>query len=117
MRYYSEEETKELRQKLERKILRWRGVGTKTMFGCPCYQANGDLFAFLVTRGIVVTRLGEADRVTLSRSQGTGFFQAGKKEVRNWVRIPIRDTADLDQVMPFVRKSYQAALQPVLSTG
>jgi len=117
MKYYSEEETGDLRLALEKRILRWRGVGTKQMFGCPCYQANSDLFAFLVTGGIVVTCLSEADRATLSRWPGTGVFQAGKKTVRHWVRIPIRDSADLDQVMPFVRRSYQAALQAQRRTG
>jgi hypothetical protein len=112
MRYYSEEETGGLRLELEQAVLRWRGVGTKRMFGCPCYHADGNLFAFLVTDGIVVTRLSEADRATLSRWPGTGSFQAGKKTVRGWTRIPIEDKRALDRVMPFVRRSYRAAAQP-----
>ena len=55
IKYYSEEETKELRLAIEKEVLNWAHVSTKKMFGCPCYQAKGKLFVFLVTNGIVIT--------------------------------------------------------------
>jgi hypothetical protein len=110
MKYYSEQETKELRLALEAEVLNWPHVSTKKMFGCPCYQAKGKLFAFLVTNGVVITQLQQADRDEMSRQHQTSFFQAGKKTVKNWIRLSIKNKKDLDSVMPFVKKSYEEAL-------
>jgi hypothetical protein len=109
MKYYLEKDTKNLRLAFEQKVLHWPQVGTKKMFGCPCYRVNGKLFAFLVTNGIVITQLDEADREVLSRQHQTTAFQAGKKTVRNWARLSIKNKRDLNRVMPFVRKSYESA--------
>jgi hypothetical protein len=111
LRYYSEEKTKNLRLALEKEVLSWPQIGTKKMFGCPCYQAKGKLFVFLVTKGIVITLLELADRQKLSRARQTSFFQAGKKIVKNWIRLSINSKDDLDEILPFVRKSYEEALK------
>ncbi len=39
----------------------WTHVSTKKMLGCPCYQADGKLFMFLVAKGIVITQLTPVD--------------------------------------------------------
>lgn len=80
------------------------------MFGCPSYQAKGKLFVFLVTKGIVITQLQPDDRKELSSQHQTSFFQAGKKTVKNWIRLSIKNREELDRVIPFVRKSYEEAL-------
>ena len=111
MKYYSEEHTEDLRLAFEEKVLQWPQVTTKKMFGCPCYQGDGKLFAFLVTNGIVITQLPQTDRESLSRYHQTTFFQAGKKAIRNWIRLSTGNKENLDGIMPFVRKSYEAALR------
>jgi hypothetical protein len=50
MKYYSEEETKEIRIALETEVLRWSKVTTRKMFGCPCYKVSDKLFVFLATK-------------------------------------------------------------------
>ena len=110
MKYYSEEQTKQLRLAFEEKILNWPQVSKKIMFGCPCYKTNEKLFAFLVTKGLVITKLNEAQREQLSNNYDVAFFQAGKKTVRNWVKIPINKKQDLDELMPFVKNSYDNAI-------
>lgn len=62
MKWYIEEETKELRQALEKEILKWPHVDYKKMFGCPCYLANGKMFAGLVTKGLIITKLNEIEK-------------------------------------------------------
>jgi len=111
MKYYSEEDMKDLRLGFDEKVLQWQQVSTKKMFGCPCYKANGKLFAFLVTNGIVITKLAQADRETISSQRQPTAFQAGKKIVQKWVRIPVKNKRDMGQIMLFVRKSYESALQ------
>ena len=111
MKYYSEEDMENLRIRFEAKVLFWPQVSTKKMFGCPSYQVNGRLFAFLVTNGVVITQLVLANRETLSRQHSTTCFQAGKKTVRHWLQVSIKHQRDLDRLMPFVRKSYESALQ------
>ena len=81
------------------------------MFGCPCYQVNGKLFTFLVTNGIVMTQLSQADREALAYLPQTSFFRAGKKIAPKWLQVSIKNVRDLDGIMPFVRKSYESAWQ------
>jgi len=109
MRYYSEADAKDLRKAFEGRVLRWAEVSTKKMFGCPCYQARGKLFAFLVTNGIVITQLAGTDREALSKRYPTSAFRAGKKTVPRWVRLSLKKSRDMDGLIPFVRKSYEAA--------
>ena len=110
MKYYTEEDTKDLRLALEKQVFNWPNVTTKKMFGCPCYQVNEKLFVFLVTKGIVITSLHEVEIEELTQKYNTTFFQAGNKIVKKWVKLSI-EPIDLDNIMSYVRKSYESALQ------
>ena len=110
MKYYSEDEMREIRAAFEGHVLSWPEVTTKKMFGCPCYQANKKLFAFLVIGGVVITKLSEPDRQSLSNDFQTVPFQAGKKTVKNWPRVSIQDKAELNTIISYVEKSYDTAL-------
>ena len=81
------------------------------MFGCPCYKADNKLFAFLVTGGVVITKLSESDQETLSNLFETTPFQAGKKSVKQWSRVSIPDKTELSKIISFVEKSYDAVLK------
>ncbi len=109
MKYYSEEHTKDVRLALEEQVLSWPQVTTKKMFGCPCYQVKGKLFAFLVTNGVVVTQLEKSDRETLSDQHKTTFFKAGKKTVLNWIKIPINDKRGLHENFVLCEKKLRAS--------
>lgn len=111
MKYYSEEDMRDSRLKLEKRILRWANVSTKKMFGCPCYKADGKLFAFLVTNGVVITKLDQNQRETLSRRYDVSSFQAGKKIVRNWTRLSMNHKGELEEIIPYIRKSYESVLR------
>jgi len=110
MKYYTEEDTKDLRLALEKQVFNWPNVTTKKMFGCPCYQVNEKLFVFLVTKGIVITSLNEVEIEELTQKYITAFFQAGNKIVKKWVKLSIEPN-DLGNILPYVRKSYESALQ------
>ncbi len=111
MKYYSEEKMRDVRLGFEERILRWPKVSTKKRFGCPSYQARGKLFAFLVTKGVVITQLSEANRETLLRRFKANFFGASSKVIQNWMRINAGRVGELDRILPFVRKSYYSVLQ------
>jgi len=111
MRYYSENRMKETRSAFEEKVLRWPRVRSKNMFGCPSYQANGNLFAFLVTNGIVITELSQANREKLSSKHQTNSFQAGKRIVKGWIEVTVTKKTDLREIVSFVRESYRSALE------
>jgi hypothetical protein len=110
MKYYSEEAAKDLRAEFEAKVLGRPQVGTKKMFGCPCYRANGTLFAFLVTHGVVLTRLTQSDKEVLARRLHAVPFRGGRRIVRGWLQCSIETMRDVGRILPFVRKSYQASL-------
>jgi TfoX/Sxy family transcriptional regulator of competence genes len=109
LKWYIEEETKELRQALEKEILGWYKVTFKKMFGCPCYLANGKMFVGLITKGVVITKLDESERKDLKKIRETYPFKVGKKILKKWVRL-ITDPSNLKSILPFIEKSYERAL-------
>jgi len=109
MKYYSELDAGDLRKKFEKEILKWPNVTTKKMFGCPCYQVNGKLFSFLITKGIVITKLTDAEIDELSNKFKIGPFVAGKMTTKKWARIEIEDLNELKKLFPYVKKSFKNA--------
>jgi len=109
MKYYDEDKARELRAAFEAEVLRWPLVGATRMFGCPCYQAGGKLFAFLTSEGIVLTQLAVRDRARLEAACGAKPFQAGKRVMKNWAAVPVPSPAVLKKLMPFLKRSYRAA--------
>ncbi len=110
MHYYSEETGRELRELFELEVLRWPGVTSRVMYGCPSYQVEGRLFAFLVSGGLVVTRLLRSDREILAQRHTIGEFKAGERVIKYWTRVDVADLRELSYILPYVRKSYEAAL-------
>jgi hypothetical protein len=82
------------------------------MFGCPCYQANGKLFALVVKGGIVLTRLSDADRALLIHQLVGAPFQPDQKTVQAWLQITVQNKVELKPFLAYIRKSYDAALAP-----
>jgi TfoX/Sxy family transcriptional regulator of competence genes len=111
MKYYDEEAMHTLRAVLEEAVLSWPKVTVKKMFGCPCYTVGKVLFAFLVTRGVVLTRLAVEEREQLLGKAGATAFHAGKKTARNWVTVPVKDRRELMRILPSVRKSYESVMR------
>jgi TfoX/Sxy family transcriptional regulator of competence genes len=108
LKWYIEEETKELRQDLEKEILKWPQVDYKKMFGCPCYLVNGKMFAGLVTKGLIITKLNETEKEELQKIKPIRPFIAGKKIIKSWVHLEL-DHNELKKIMPYVNKSYNRA--------
>ena len=57
MKYYVKEE-----------IISWPRVTNRKMMGCPCYLAGGKMFAGLVTRGMVITKLTPEEKDELGEN-------------------------------------------------
>ena len=110
MKWYIEEETKELREAFEKEVLTWPVVDYKKMFGCPCYLANGKMFAGLVTKGVVITKLNDQEKTELNKIKKTAPFKAGTKIIKSWVQINLEPN-ELKQIIPYIKKSYNQALK------
>jgi hypothetical protein len=100
-----------IRVALEDKILNWDGVTTKKMFGCPCYKANNKLFGFLVTNGVVFTKLSETERDVVVEKFKAGPFKAGKRSMGSWPQVTVKDPEDIKKILPYFKKSYNNVLQ------
>lgn len=111
MPYYIEDDARALRQAFEKTVLLWPQVTTRRMLGCPAYSADGRLFAFLVTDGVVITQLRHKDIETLAQDNQTEPFKAGERVIERWTKVFITDPAAIGRIMSFVRKSYQAAME------
>ena len=110
MKYYDEEQMADIREALERQILGWPEVTTKEMMGCLSYFRAKKFFAFLVTNGIVITKLSDDDRKKLAKQVKSEAFEMAGKTVKTWIRIQLRKPADLQMILPFVKKSYEASI-------
>ena len=110
MKWYVEEETKELRESFEAEVLGWPQVDMKKMFGCPCYLANGTMFAGLVTKGIVLTKLNEEEKIELGQIFKTKPFVAGERVIKSWIHVTL-EAIELSDVVAFIKKSYDRALK------
>ena len=106
MKYYNEEKMQNLRLKLEKEILNWPNVTTKKMYGCPCFKNKEKLFAFLVTDGIVLTKVSEQDKMKLSKEFNIKPFQAATRTMKSWPQIPFNDSSVLEKIIPFIENSY-----------
>jgi len=106
MQYYNEEKMHNLRLRLEKEILNWPNVTTKKMYGCPCYKNKEKLFAFMVTDGVVLTKLSEQDKIKLSKAFKITPFQAGKRTMNKWPQIRVDEATDVGRIISFIKTSY-----------
>ena len=109
MKYYNEDKMKDTRIALEEEVLKWPRVSTKEMMGCLSYFYGSKFFAFLVTKGIVITKLSEEDRNSLSKRVKVEPFEMSGRTVKTWVRVTLTKPEDLKAIIPFVKKSYEMA--------
>jgi hypothetical protein len=107
MQYYNEEKMHNLRLRIEKEVLSWPDVTTRKMYGCPCYKNKEKLFAFLVTDGVVLTKLSEKDKVKLSKEFTVTPFRAGKRTMNKWPQISVDATSDVENIIPFIKSSYR----------
>jgi hypothetical protein len=98
-----------VQEALEKDVLAWPGVSWKEMMGCLCYFRGKKFFAFLVTDGLVVTKLSEADRKALAGRVDSKPFSMAARTSSSWIQVTVRGPADLKPVLPYLRKSYEAA--------
>ena len=110
MKFYSETADHDLRLAFEAEVRAWPKVTARKMFGCPCYQANGKLFALVVSGGIVITHVLPEDRETLIQQYLAAPFEPGQKSVQAWLRVPAQFKNEIVKLLPYLQKSYQAAL-------
>ena len=110
MMYYDEAEAEILRVAFEKEVMSWSRITKRKMFGCPAYLADGKLFAFLVTNGVVITQIRLRDRKAISEIFVTDTFKAGEREIKRWLMITIDQPEKIKRIIRLVRKSYQFAL-------
>ena len=97
MKYYIEEETRPLKEAFDEKILQWPDVITRKMMGCPSYMAKGKMFALVVTRGLVLTKLDEQEKQNLT-------------DVHEWEPIePSRNGLTLKPIPRTLKNSYHSS--------
>jgi len=77
------------------------------MMGCLCYLHGKNMVAFLVTDGIVISKLSEQEEKDLSKLNKKISFKMGTKFIRKPV-WELRTPENLRTILPFLKKSYQA---------
>jgi len=111
MKYYDAEKMREIQDELEKEILNWPGVSSREMMGCLCYLHGKNMIAFLVTDGIVISKLSEQETNDLLKlSKRTAFKMSGKTLRKPVWELKTRE--NLQTILPFLKKSYQATGSP-----
>ncbi len=109
LKFYRDATMRGVRESLEATVLAWPDVARKEMMGCLCYFRGKKFFAFLVTGGLVITKLPEADRAALAKRPGAKPFTMSGRTSTKWVVLPAAKPADVKALLPHVRTSYDAA--------
>jgi len=107
MKYYIAEETVGLKAALDRETLIWEGVEERKMMGCLSYLVGRKMFALVVTKGAVITKLDEESKKALSGVHQWKPFEA-HRTVKKWAHLKL-EPEDVPSIVPFIRKSYEAA--------
>src|SRR5947208_16993353 len=82
MKYFDPGKMGQIRDELEKEILQWPGVSSREMMGCLCYLHGKSMIAFLVTDGIVISKVTEQEQKDLSKISGQMSFKRGGKTMR-----------------------------------
>jgi hypothetical protein len=107
MKYYDAEKMREIRDELEKEILNRPGVSSREMMGCLCYLHGNNMRCFLVTDGVVVSKLSNQEQNNLSKLSKRTTFKMSGKTFRKPVWEP-KTRENLRTILPFIEKSYQA---------
>ena len=78
--------------------------------GCPCCLAGGKMFAGLVIRGMVITKLTPEEKDELAGVHPVEPFTMGARTTKKWARLTL-EPEELQKVLPYIRKSYETALE------
>ena len=110
MPYYSESESGDIRLKIEEIVLKWPGVTKKMLFGSPAFAIGPTYFAMVVTGGVILTRLGDEEKTRLLEDPGAGYFEGHGRTMKKWVHIRLPTPSELDRYLPWLKSSYEHAL-------
>ena len=72
-------------------------------------MAKGKMFA-TIREGLVLTRLSDEEREKLVKIHPVKPFKHGKRVLKKWVHMNITPE-ELEKVLPYIKKSYEAALE------
>ncbi len=61
------------------------------------------MFAGLVTKGIVITKLTDEEKLQLSKVKKIAPFIADEKAIKSWIQINL-EANDLSNILPYVKK-------------
>ena len=88
-------------------------VQSRKMFGYPAAFRNGNMFAGLFQDAMIL-RLGEADRLALSKRGGRAFEPMPGRPMREYVVVPAKLVADAAELQQWIEKSaaFAATLEP-----
>ena len=111
MKIYHEERMAPIKEAFEADVLLFPEVNPRKMMGCPCYMAGNKMFATIVDDAIVITKLEEDDRDRLMVDHAAGPFTHGTKVMSKWMKVPVEKEGDLEHILPYVKRSYEAALK------
>ena len=109
LKFYDDATMGGIRERLDTDVLAWPGVAAKGMMGCLVYFRGRKFFAFLVTGGLVITKLSEADRAALAKHPGAKPFEMSGRTSSKWVQLPVVGPADVKPLLSYVRTSYDAS--------
>lgn len=105
-----DEEVRDLRRTFESIVLEWPSVDRQTTSEYPAYQVGGEVFAVLSAKGVALSCPSPSQREALEEEFETEPYEPDQKMITDWVHVEIDDIRALDQLLPYIQRSYSAAL-------
>ena len=107
----TDDATADLADRIEALAGGWDRVERVELFGLPSFTAGGELFCVASPQGVSLTRLPDDDRTALEAVAEVGPFDADGRTVERWATVAPDDLPDDETLEPFLRASYEAALE------
>jgi hypothetical protein len=84
----------------------------------PYTSLNGNMYSFLDKVGVVAVRLGEAERVALTKLGGEPYVHESGAAMKEYVSLPLKVLADAGRASMWLGKSlaYAKTLKPKATT-
>ena len=91
------------------RMMGWRNVEPRRMFGCDAYLVGGRLFAFFQDEGVVVKVPSPRREQLLTDARAVPFTPRSGVPFGNWLHLGLADPTDAAFALPAVEESYRQA--------
>ena len=93
---------------IDETVTSWPEVKGKQVFGHRGWVRGHTMIGFLAGEGVAVKLVGEIDAEELLSRDGVELFAYNGMPMNGWAVVPVRDDADMDDVIGLVHTVWES---------